>query len=151
MSSKPFDVSLKELIGNDPMGWAEYLFTEPILGASFIEAETSTVSAQADKVIRIELASGPVLLNLEPQSSYDAQLPQRMHLYSTLLTHRHGLSVHSVALLLRPQANTSSLTGIYERQHPLNAAPIYALNMTFCESGSSHWSDFFMALCPWLP
>jgi hypothetical protein len=119
--SKPFDIGLKELIDNDPRGWAQVFCPEHVLNASLIESETATVSASADKVLRVELASGPVLLNLEPQSGHDASFPQRLHLYSTLLSHRHGLGVHSVALLLRPEANATAITGIYERPHAFRA------------------------------
>ena len=52
------------------------------------------------------------------QSSYAGDAPDALLLYSTLLEHRHNLRVRSVLLLLRPEANATSATGVLERRHP---------------------------------
>jgi hypothetical protein len=58
------------------------------------------------------------LLNLEPESSHAEDIPERLHLYSTLLHRRHELPVHSVVLLLRREANARNLTGVLELRLP---------------------------------
>jgi predicted transposase YdaD len=57
------------------------------------------------------------LLHIEPQSSWDADLSDRMHIYSTLLFERYKVPVHSVLLLLRKEANSPKLTGTLSRCH----------------------------------
>src|SRR5262249_29417294 len=71
--------------------------------ASLIDADVSTVSAAADKVIRVR-GRPDWLLHWEAQTGPDRTLPERLHLYSQPLRHRHAFRVRSVALLLRPGA-----------------------------------------------
>jgi hypothetical protein len=53
------------------------------------------------------------LLHLEFQSGHDsASLPDSLHLRNTLLQYRHHLLVQSVAILLRPEADSPALTGV---------------------------------------
>ncbi|HEX6985712.1 MAG TPA: hypothetical protein VF170_10055, partial [Planctomycetaceae bacterium] len=82
-----------------------------------IDADLATVTAEADKVFRIGEPE-PWLLHLELQSGYDPTLPDRMLLYSTLLTHRHAVPARSVALLLRPKADGPAMTGSVLRAAP---------------------------------
>lgn len=123
MSSKPFDATLKELIEDDSAAWSAFVEPWPIQEVAVIDADVSTVSAAADKVLRIHGASGDWLLNLEPESSHAEDIPDRLHLYSTLLHRRHELSVHSVVLLLRREANASNLTGVLELRLPGQEEP----------------------------
>lgn len=51
------------------------------------------------------------MVDLEPQTGPDAELPQRLLKYSVLLTDRHKLRVRTVLLLLRPKADGAHLTG----------------------------------------
>jgi hypothetical protein len=53
----------------------------------------------------------------------DASLPRRTHGYNALLEDRHELLVHSVVVLLRPEANLRTITGVYERRFPDADAP----------------------------
>jgi hypothetical protein len=109
---KPFDVTTKQLVEIDPAAWVAYvgLHQDP---ARIIDADLSTVAVEADKVIRVE-AVRPYLLNLEFQSGYEADLGDRVLLYSVLLRRRHGLRVKSVVLLLRPEADGVGMTGRIE-------------------------------------
>src|SRR5262249_25464673 len=77
---------------------------------SLIDADVSTVTAAADKVLRVEGDGGPWLLDIEPEARYAADAPDRLLLYSTILRQRHRLPVRSVLLLLRREANASNLT-----------------------------------------
>lgn len=112
-----FDATLKHLIEQYPLDWLHLLHVQPEGDVSVIDSDLSTVTALADKVIRVE-ESEPWLLQIEAQSSYDPSLPERMHLYSTLLSKRHDLPVRSVALLLRSVADGRAMFGTWSRAHP---------------------------------
>jgi hypothetical protein len=114
-----FDATIKDLLEEflpdyraairDQFGWA-------LSGAMrVIDADVSTISASADKVCLVE---GPPrsLLDLEPQTGPDAELPERLLKYSVLLTARHKLYVRTVLLLLRPKADGPHLTGLLRYQ-----------------------------------
>ncbi len=77
MSSKPFDATLKDLIEGDSAAWAALAGGGAALRVTVIDADVSTVTAAADKVIRVEEASGSWLLDLEPESRYAADAPDR--------------------------------------------------------------------------
>jgi predicted transposase YdaD len=123
MAGKPFDATLKELIEADPRAWAELATGRTLLAASLIDADVSTVTAAADKVFRVETADGPCLLNLEVESSWAGEVPERLHFYGTVLEHRHGLPAIGVVLLLRPEANATAVTGERLRFHPGATVP----------------------------
>jgi predicted transposase YdaD len=114
----PFDASLKSLLNLDPLAWATFLCTEPVLTATLVDTDASAIAATADKAIRVEFADHAYLIHLEPQASHDAELPERLHWYSTVLRRLHGLEVRSVVLLLRPSARATVLTGAWERRLP---------------------------------
>lgn len=82
-----------------------------------IDADVSTVSGAADKVLRV-LSPPEWIMHLEFQAGPDTTLPRRTHCYNALLEDRHGLPVRSVLVLLRPESNLSNLTGLYQRQFP---------------------------------
>jgi predicted transposase YdaD len=74
------------------------------------DPELSGFSFAADKVIRVE-GSEPYVAHFEFQASPDPDLDRRVLVYNVLLRWRHGLPVRSVAVLLRPQAQSGSVTG----------------------------------------
>jgi hypothetical protein len=109
-----FDATLKDLLEEfspDYLAAIRDRFGLSLGGAvRVIDADVSTISASADKVCLIE---GPprLLLDLEPQTGPDAELPERLLKYSVLLTNRHKLRVRTVVLLLRRKADGPHLTG----------------------------------------
>src|SRR5712691_9912969 len=118
---RQFDATLKKLLEEflpdyraairDQLGFA-------LSGAMrVIDADVSTISASADKVCLVE---GPPqsLLDLEPQTGPDAELPERLLKYSVLLTNRHKLRVRTVLLLLRRKADGPHLTGTLRYEFP---------------------------------
>ena len=109
--SKPYDSATKDLIETDPAGWVTFLggSARPD-SVRMVDADLSSISAEADKIIRVDDPE-PWLLHLELQSSRDATLPRRMLRYNALLHERHRLPVASAAVLLRPAANDSELRG----------------------------------------
>src|SRR2546422_703356 len=103
--AKPFDATLKALVEAYPRDWLDQLGWPGTPAVDVIDADLSTVTAQAAKVLRLR-APTPRLLHLELQASRDPVLARRMLKYSVLLHDRHELPVRSVVVLLRPEADT---------------------------------------------
>lgn len=117
MSGKPFDATLKDLIEGDPVAWAARFCPGPVLGASLVDADASTVTAAADKVLRVRQPGGECIVNLEMEARHAGDAPDRLLLYSAVLSNRHELPVRSVVLLMRPEANATAVTGLLEKRH----------------------------------
>jgi predicted transposase YdaD len=110
---KVFDATLKALLEMSPRDWPA-LAGHPARTVELIDADVSTVTAAADKVLRLGRPPES-LMHVEFQAGPDAALPRRVHVYNALLEDRHDLPVRSVVILLRPQAELANLTGMYER------------------------------------
>ncbi len=111
--AKPFDATLKELVEQFPRDWLAQ-FGLPAAGSvEVVDADLSTISTQADRVLLVNEAE-PWLLHLELQSSRDPEMSRRVLRYHALLHDRHRLPVHSLVLLLRPEADDPRLTGRVE-------------------------------------
>lgn len=117
MDFNPYDVATKELVWEDPSCWLERLRINPTLPVDVIESGITTLTASADKVIRIG-GSSPFLLNLEFQGSHVTDLVRTLWFRQVALDYQHGLPVLTVLILLRKEANSPSLTGVYERIVP---------------------------------
>jgi predicted transposase YdaD len=94
-------------LGIDPRGPVEV-----------IDSDITALTAAADKVIRVGGLVEPFLVNIELQSSHDAQLVRTLWFRQVALDHRHDLPVLTVLVLLRKEANSPSFTGVYERFLP---------------------------------
>ncbi len=108
--SHRFDATLKDIV-------AEYLAdfaaafglvgSEPL---SVLNVDLSTISAATDIVFK---RGDPVreIVDVNFQSSADRLLPNRLHLYSSLLNYRYDVPVRTILVLLREQSDSSKLTG----------------------------------------
>ncbi|HEY1377646.1 MAG TPA: hypothetical protein VGF55_12675 [Gemmataceae bacterium] len=113
---KPYDATTKDLIETAPADWLTFL-GRPVTGTvRLIDADLSTVTTQADKVLMVD-GEPPWVLHLEMQASRDTVLPVRVLKYNALLREQHGCSVSSAVVLLRPQADGAELTGLYREPH----------------------------------
>jgi predicted transposase YdaD len=115
--SKNFDATTRHLLELDPRAWLAYIGVKTDSPVQLINSDLSTVTAEADKILRVEDAT-PWLVHLELQSSYDADLPLRLARYNVLLEYRHRLPVLSAAVLLRPEADSGNLSGALQRRLP---------------------------------
>jgi predicted transposase YdaD len=113
---KPYDASTKHLLETRPEDWLEYLGL-PRGAVELINADLSTVTAAADKVMRV-LGPPSWLAHVEPQAGPDPELDARVLEYNVLLDRRHSLPVQSIVVLLRPSADRPGLTGRIERHLP---------------------------------
>jgi predicted transposase YdaD len=111
-----YDPTLKTLVEASPADWL------PLLGlprrrVTVEDTDLATVvSGAVDKVLRVH-AQPEYLLHLDFQSGHDSSvLPRRLRLYNGVLDYRHDRLVLSAAVLLRPQADSPQLTGLFERR-----------------------------------
>jgi predicted transposase YdaD len=113
----PFDVTSKELVWEDPSGWLEGFGVEPSGPVEIIDSDITTLSAAADKVIRVA-GPQPFLVNIELQSYHDSQLARTLWYRQVALDYRHDLPVLTILVLLCKEANSPHLTGTYLRELP---------------------------------
>jgi hypothetical protein len=117
----PFDATLKQLLDAFAADWVGVLAPRvglpATVGVEPLDPDLSTVQPAADKVFRL-LPPAAGLLHLEPQSSWDGDLPSRLLLYNVLLEYRYGGPVYTLALLLRREANSPQLSGAVVRSFP---------------------------------
>lgn len=113
--SPSYDPTLKTLVEASPADWL------PLLGlprkrVTVEDTDLATVvSGAVDKVLRVH-AQPEYLVHFDFQSGHDsAMLPRRLRLYYGVLDYRHDRMVLSVAVVLRPEADSSQLTGSFER------------------------------------
>jgi predicted transposase YdaD len=124
VAGKPFDPTFKALVEAAPEDWLPFV-GEPRAPVEIIDADIATVSGAADKALRVRAAE-PYLVHLEFVTGHDAAaLPGLLQLRNTLLGHRHGLPVRSVGVLLRPEADSPSVTG--EHTRAFRGEPPYSL------------------------
>lgn len=116
--SKPYDSVFKDLLERDPGGWIQ-LALGPVAGTpTLVDSDISTVSGAADKVVRLEQPA-PFAVHFEAFASWDATVLPRALNYNGAHHRRHGLPVHTVLVVLRPEADHHSLTGEYRVVTPI--------------------------------
>ena len=114
---KPFDSTLKELAERRPRPWMSLLLGRPVGEVQVINADLSTITAEADKLFRIQ-DPRPFLVHNEFETSYKAESPLKGLRYSVLARVRHGLPVQTIFVLLRPEADGEAFTGTFEAELP---------------------------------
>ena len=115
--TKPYDSTSKFLLEEFPGDWLALAGLTPRGPIELIDANLSTITAEADKVIRVGGPS-PWLAHFELQASRDPRIGSRLFRYNALLDDRHDLPTRSVVVLLRPEADGPELTGEYRRSLP---------------------------------
>jgi predicted transposase YdaD len=115
--SKPFDVTTKYLVQSDPAAWLAVAALVPDGSVSMVDTDLSTLSAAANALVRIE-GQEPQLVHIEFQSNKDELLAWRLLRYNVLASDRHSLPALSVVFLLRPEADDSLLTGLFQSRLP---------------------------------
>jgi hypothetical protein len=120
--SKPYDAAGKDLLAADPAGWAAFLgVVRPPDRVDVVDSDLSTVTAAADKVIRVK--DDPAwLINIEFQSWRDPAVPWQLLKYNALLHERHGGTVASVLVVLAEKADSPAYSGRLRVAPPLGPA-----------------------------
>lgn len=116
--SQDYDPTVKALVEFDPASWLP-LVGRPAAPVTVLDADVSAVlSGAADKFLRVH-ADPEYVLHLDFQSGHDsAQLPPRLRLYNAVADFRSRLPVRSVAVILRPEADSPQLSGQLVRGLP---------------------------------
>ena len=82
--SKPFDATPKGLVEIRPPDWPAFLGVVA-RAVEVVDADVSTVTAAADKVLLVRTDEGDRIQHLDFQSGPDASVPRRTHGYNALL------------------------------------------------------------------
>ena len=117
MEHNRLDVSAKELVWDGPAAWVDRFGIGPPGPVSVIDSEITTLTASADKVLKVG-GRIPYLLNLEPHSYHDKELARTLWYRQVALDYKHELPVLTVLILLCKEADSPGLTGSYERHLP---------------------------------
>ena len=112
---KPYDAITKHLIDSHPADWLALVGVSgadiEALDVDLVDSDLSTVTSQADRVLRIN-SPEPSLQHLELETGHrGAELPERLLGYSVLLSRKYKLPVDSSVVLLRREADSPALTG----------------------------------------
>lgn len=117
--SKPYDATSKDLIETDPAGWVTFLGCPvPASAVRLVDADVSTVTTDADKVILVDRPT-PWVLHLDIQARWEEAMDRRVLRYNALLHHRHALPVASVVAILMSGASMRALTGLLSVRPPV--------------------------------
>jgi hypothetical protein len=119
--SNHYDITLKHLLGDFASDWITWL--GPMFGLpstvkmDAIDVDLSTVQLTADKAFRLRPPYSGIV-HIEPQTTHDNDLPERILRYNAHLYRVCQVPVFSVAVLLRPEANAATITGTLTHQYP---------------------------------
>jgi hypothetical protein len=105
-----FDASLKDLGGDYPSDFLSAFDDPPALPVSPLNVDLSAVTTSADLVLGL---GDPLqeVVHLDFQSSASATKHAEVLVYNALLFKQYRVPVHSVVVLLRPQAAHANLSG----------------------------------------
>src|SRR5438874_4746833 len=92
---KPFDATLKDLVEKYPRDWLEQFGLPTTAPVELLDADLSTITTQADRLILVRDAV-PWVFHVELQSSRDSDLSPRTLEYNVLSHRRTRLPVHSL-------------------------------------------------------
>lgn len=119
--AKPYDATTKQLLERHPVDWLRFAGLPVPPSADLVrvvDAEVSTFTAAADKVIRVG-GPFPYIAHFEFHAGRDPGLDLRVLVYNVLLRWRHGLPVVSVVIMLRPEADSPAIAGrVHEAAMP---------------------------------
>jgi hypothetical protein len=109
--SMTFDATLKDMGRDSPEGFLAAFDRPPAGPVKLLNVDLSTVTTAADLVLG--LGEGPEeIIHLDFQSSAAAWKHADVMVYNALLFAHYHVPVHSVVVLLRPQAGHSNMNGV---------------------------------------
>lgn len=106
----PFDATLKDLAQVSPGGLLAVFDTPPALPVSLLNIDLSTVTTAADLVFGLGQPLQEIV-HLDFQSGASASKHADILVYKALLYRQYQVPVHSIVILLRPQASHANLNG----------------------------------------
>ncbi len=109
--SMPFDATLKDLGADAPADFLTEFDQAPAGPTRVLNVDLSTVTTAADLVVGVGAPLAEVI-HLDFQSSAAAWKHADVLVYNALIYAEYHVAVHSVVILLRPQAAHSNLNGL---------------------------------------
>jgi hypothetical protein len=108
--SMPFDATLKDLGSEAPADFLATFDRAPVEPLTLLNVDLSTVTTSADLAIGV---GDPLIevIHIDFQSSAAAWKHADTLVYNALLFREYHIPVHSIVLLLRPQAAHSNVNG----------------------------------------
>lgn len=109
--SLPFDATLKDLAREHAPDFLAAFDRPPTLPLSLLNVDLSTVTTAADLVVGL---GDPLqeIIHIDFQSSAAAAKHADVLVYQALLYRHYRVPVHSIVILLRPQAAHANLNGL---------------------------------------
>jgi hypothetical protein len=106
----PFDATLKDLAREQPEAFLAAFDRPPAGPVTALNVDLSTVTTAADLAIGV---GEPLqeIVHIDFQSSASADKPADVLVYNALLHRYYRVPVHTVLVLLRPQAAHARMTG----------------------------------------
>jgi hypothetical protein len=106
-----FDATLKDMGRESPHGFLAAFDRPPTLPVKLLNVDLSTVTTAADLILGL---GEPLeeIIHLDFQSSASAWKHADLMVYNALLFAHYHVPVHSVVILLRPEAAHSNMNGI---------------------------------------
>ena len=105
-----FDATLKDLVQSFLPDYERQLDLTDLGPLRPLNVDLSTISAATD-IVLAHADPPETIVDLNFQASRDKNLAARVLLYNSLLYHRFKAPVHSLIVLLRPEADDRHLTG----------------------------------------
>src|SRR5487761_1130496 len=108
-----FDATLKDMGRESPEGFLAAFDRPPTLPLRLLNVDLSTVTAAADLIVGL---GDPLeeIIHLEFQSAAAAWKHADLMVYNALLYAHYHVPVHSIIVLLRPDAEHPNLTGVLD-------------------------------------
>jgi hypothetical protein len=109
----PFDATLKDLTQEGPRDFLTTFDAPPSLPVQVLNVDLSTVTSSTDCVFGL---GNPLqeVVHIDFQSGPSATKHRDVLVYNSLLYRLYGVPVHSIVLLLRPEARHPNLDGTVE-------------------------------------
>ena len=112
--SKPYDAVTKRLIEMRPADWVAFLRL-PEGDVSLVDADLSTITLQADRIIRVVTGAGAYLVHNELESGESTtDVPTRLFHYNASIFYKLRLPVVSTVFLLHKESNSPQITGTFD-------------------------------------
>lgn len=105
-----FDATLKDLARDSPQGFLALFDQPPALPVALLNVDLSTITTAADLVVGLGQPLQEII-HIDFQSSAAAWKHADVLVYNGLLYREYQVHVHSIVVLLRPQAAHSNLNG----------------------------------------
>src|SRR5579862_7300483 len=109
--SKPFDATMKDLGRDAPADMLITFDQPPAAPLTLLNVDLSTVTTAADLIIGIGEPLTEVI-HLDFQASAAAWKHADIVVYNGLIYREYHVPVHSIVILLRPEAAHSNLNGV---------------------------------------